>query len=113
MKKKVEDLTARIGKRVFELRRLADLTQSELAERAGLGEKYVGEIERGQRDVRLKTLQSLARALQVETCDLFNFTDEDVTVAQLRKRLQGRSAAFRTHVLSLLDEALLLVDLKE
>jgi transcriptional regulator with XRE-family HTH domain len=37
----------------------AGLTQAELGARAGLGAKYVSEIERGTRDVPLSTLHAL------------------------------------------------------
>jgi predicted transcriptional regulator len=46
-------------------RRILDLSQRELAARAGIGEKHLGEIERGLRDPRLSTLLRLLDALDL------------------------------------------------
>jgi transcriptional regulator with XRE-family HTH domain len=55
-------LMERIGARLRDLRERADLTQDEVGERAGFGGKYVGEIEKGIRDVPLSTLRAVAEA---------------------------------------------------
>jgi transcriptional regulator with XRE-family HTH domain len=47
------------------LRQGADLSQDELAERAGLHRTYVGSIERGERNVSLQNIERLAKALKV------------------------------------------------
>jgi transcriptional regulator with XRE-family HTH domain len=52
----------RIGARLRQLRERADLTQDQVGERAGFGGKYVGEIEKGIRDVPLSTLRAVAEA---------------------------------------------------
>jgi predicted transcriptional regulator len=46
-------------------RRILELSQRELAARAGIGEKHLGEIERGLRDPRLSTLLRLLDALDL------------------------------------------------
>ena len=48
---------------------LAGLTQEELASR-GLSYRYLAEIERGERNVTLRTLHDLARILGVSVSDL-------------------------------------------
>ncbi len=62
-----------LGKRVKYLRRLANLTQAQLAERANLSVNYVSEIETGIASPTLKTLLKLAQQLNVEIKELFNF----------------------------------------
>jgi transcriptional regulator with XRE-family HTH domain len=59
------DLSLRraFGKTIRRLRRDKDLSQAELAARAGLAQNHIGEIERSQRDVKLQTIVSLAAAL--------------------------------------------------
>ena len=42
-----------IGKKIRELRKRAKLTQVELAERAGVGLRFIRELERGKRTVRM------------------------------------------------------------
>lgn len=67
------ELRLYIGKRVKYLRRLANITQAQLAERASLSVNYISEIETGIASPTLKTLLKLARELNVEIRDLFNF----------------------------------------
>ncbi len=52
-------LLERLGARLREIRESAKLTQDEVAERAGFGGKYLGEIEKGLRDVPLSTLRAV------------------------------------------------------
>jgi transcriptional regulator with XRE-family HTH domain len=59
------------GRRVRELRRAMGLSQEELAERSGLHRNYIGGIERGERNVALLNIGSLAVALEVNISELF------------------------------------------
>ena len=52
--------------RLAHARKAANLTQAELAERAGLSRMTVQRLESGSLDPRLSTLQELARALNME-----------------------------------------------
>ena len=63
-------LTA-FGKRVAELRRKYNYTQEGLAEKAGITAHSLAFIEQGRRWPRLKTLHKLARAIGVNTDELF------------------------------------------
>lgn len=61
----------RFGDRLRELRLERGLTQERLAELAGIHRNYVGEVERGQRNIALDNIHALADALEVEAADLF------------------------------------------
>ncbi len=61
---------ARLGTRLRTLRRARGWTQEQLAERAGLSYKFIGEIERGQSNPTLETLVALAQALDLDVVDL-------------------------------------------
>lgn len=54
------------GRRLCELREAAGLTQESLAGAAGLHWTYVGQIERGERNLTYRNLLKLARGLGVE-----------------------------------------------
>ena len=54
-----------LGKRVRELRRNADMTQEELAEKCGISASFLGHIERGTRVASIETLVGLCNTLQV------------------------------------------------
>ncbi|KXZ61395.1 anaerobic benzoate catabolism transcriptional regulator [Microbacterium laevaniformans] len=51
--------------RVRELRQSAGLSQEQLAHQAGLDRSYVGQVERGERNVSLDNIHRLAEALGV------------------------------------------------
>src|SRR5262245_47631709 len=55
-----------IGERLRRLRKREDLTQAQLAERAGITTDYLGRIERGRGAVTLATLVQIAEALNVQ-----------------------------------------------
>src|SRR5919106_1437858 len=52
-----------LGRRIRALRLRQELTQEALGERAGLNYKYLGAIERGERNLSLKQLLKIAQAL--------------------------------------------------
>jgi len=58
------------GKRLRALRHAAGLTQEALADQAGLHWTYVGQIERGERNLTLKNVLRLAAGLGVEPAEL-------------------------------------------
>ena len=58
-----EETRIRIGQRVKALRLMAELSQDELAQRAGLQRTHIGRIEGGKYAVNIETLQAIAEAL--------------------------------------------------
>lgn len=64
-----------LGKRIKRLRRLAHITQVQMAETVNLSVNYISEIETGIASPTLKTLLKLAQALDVEIKELFNFDE--------------------------------------
>ena len=59
-----------LGLRVKELRALQELTQEELAERAGLSARYIGAIERADVSASVTVLGQVAEALEAEAAEL-------------------------------------------
>lgn len=70
------DLRGRVGSRLRQLRLGHRLTQEQLAERAGLSHKFVGEVERGRANPTLTTLAALGDALGVGLVDLLGVEGE-------------------------------------
>ena len=60
-----EDVRALFGERLRELRRARQLSQEELAFRSGLTQTYVSQVEKGQRNISLRNIARLAKALEV------------------------------------------------
>lgn len=66
----VGEESRRFAEVVRKMRRLQELSQEELAERAGLHRNFVGAVERGQMSVSLENAERLARALGARLKDL-------------------------------------------
>jgi len=66
-----EDFRVAFGRRVRELRDQLQLSQEQLAERAGLHRNYVGGIERGERNVAIINVVKLAAGLDTSVAELF------------------------------------------
>lgn len=60
-----------LGRRLRELRRERDLTQEQLAERAGVDSKTISRAENGHFNIGVDLIGALARALGVPTWRLF------------------------------------------
>jgi CheY-like chemotaxis protein/DNA-binding XRE family transcriptional regulator len=63
-------ITSRFGAAVRSVRFRLGLSQEELAERAELHRTYIAGIERGGRNLTLRSIDKLARALEVPIADL-------------------------------------------
>lgn len=50
---------------------LDDMSQEELADRAGLHRTYIGGVEQGRRNLSLLNIMKIAKALEIEPEDLF------------------------------------------
>jgi transcriptional regulator with XRE-family HTH domain len=59
-----------------ELREKRELSQTRLAELAGLNRNYVGDVERGKRNPCLDNILKLAEALNVAPSELFRPFDK-------------------------------------
>ena len=69
---KKEDPLKKFGERVRVLRELSDMSQEALAAEAGIHRTYVGGVERGERNICLKNIVRLAKALGVPARELFS-----------------------------------------
>ena len=58
------------GETVREMRLALDLSQEMLAELTGLHRTYIGSVERGERNISLQNIVSIAHALQVSPAEL-------------------------------------------
>lgn len=66
----------RLLARVKALREALGLSQEAFAEKAGLGYKYYQHVESGRRrDIRLSTIEKLAKACGLELWKLLNFNE--------------------------------------
>jgi transcriptional regulator with XRE-family HTH domain len=59
-----------VGKNILVLRKQAELTQEQLAEKSDLHCTYLSDVERGVENVSLDSLARIAHALKVKLSDL-------------------------------------------
>jgi transcriptional regulator with XRE-family HTH domain len=64
------DMRKLVGRNARRLRREAGLTQEQLAERSGLSQQYLSDLERGKLNPTVVTLYELATALGVSHVEL-------------------------------------------
>jgi transcriptional regulator with XRE-family HTH domain len=65
-----QTVTEEFGQRARERRLELRLSQEKVAERAGLDRTYIGGIERGERNLSLVNLVTLAHALEIDPAKL-------------------------------------------
>lgn len=111
---KAGTLRKRLGQRIRQLRHTQGWTQQELAEKAGLDFKYLGGVERGERNVTIGNIEKIAAGLAVEAHQLFLFSapdtpqpEEHLTEAKIRDLLQHSPPARKQLMWHLLKEVTL------
>jgi len=70
------ELLSELGDVVRKRRLALDLSQEELARRAGVHRTYLSDIERGARNITITVLARLADALEVKVSRLFRLTEQ-------------------------------------
>lgn len=68
----MQGLYGRVGATVRRLRLERGWSQDVLSDRSGLHRAHIGEIERGETNVTLQTLKTLADTLKVRITDLLD-----------------------------------------
>ena len=79
-----------IGNKLLSIRKRLGLTQSELAERAGLSDRTYADIERGTANMRIDTALRICEALHVTPDEIF--TDDNTSYAKREEELFARLA---------------------
>ncbi len=94
-----------IGRRIREERLHLNLTQEILAEDVGLTTAYIGQVERGERNLTLENLVKVANRLGVTVDYLLSDSvnaDKDTAVIQLSQLLNGRTTNEKELAISLI-----------
>ena len=69
------DINKQVGFSIRRIREQRGLSQEKLAALAGLHRAYIGQIERGEKNVGLKNLEKVASALDVGIRVLLDYDD--------------------------------------
>jgi len=83
----MNDMAYTIGERLRTYRTRAGMTQMKLAERAGVHHTYIGQLERGEKNATLETIEKVARALDLSFETLFEAIIEGNTDNKAAKEI--------------------------
>ena len=79
------NLLVALGKRIRILRTRQGLSQSQLADSAGMSQTYLSEVEAGKRNVSVPYLEAIAQRLSIPVHELLKVEMEDSREAVLRE----------------------------
>jgi transcriptional regulator with XRE-family HTH domain len=65
------EIKKQFGDRVRELRNRLNLSQEALANKCKLHRTYIGNVERGEKNISLENIEKISTALEVKMSDLF------------------------------------------
>jgi len=71
-----KEILEKFGSKVRKLRLDKNLSQEELAHKAGLHRTYIGMIERGEKNITLINIEKITNALAINICELFQKAGE-------------------------------------
>lgn len=74
-----------IGNKLHDIRKKAGLTQSEVADAAGLSDRTYADIERGSVNMRIETILRICKALHITPDDVL--TKENVSLTEKQEEL--------------------------
>ena len=85
----MEKIRKALGQRIRTLRKAKNLTQEELAEKAGLSYKFIGETERGKANPSIESFYKIAEGMEVSVATLFGEeNDEEIFYKLSREELE-------------------------
>lgn len=101
----MDAFSTQIGAKIRMHRQAQGLTQEHLAERSSMTPSYIGQLERGEKDIRVSTLEKIAVALNLSMHDMFANEEEstlkqhkwvwDSTILMLRHSEAHQEQAYR------------------
>ena len=80
-----------VGERLRAIRRLRRATLKTVADRAGLSESFLSQVERGRANASVASLQRIAAALGVNVTDLFEPNGSSARPRVLRRESRPES----------------------
>jgi transcriptional regulator with XRE-family HTH domain len=86
------DIAAQFGDNLIRARKLAGMSQDEVAVRASVHRTEISQLERGLRIARIDTLAKLAGSLEVEPSELMEGiarSPGDIRIGQFREQEQA------------------------
>lgn len=96
----MSDFIKLIGEQIRNIRKEKGMTQEALANECGFQYSYLSDIERGERNISMETLEKIIHALGVVPVEIFTFThattdneviEKRMVIESIRALLNGRN----------------------
>jgi len=68
----MSNIQVKFGQKIKEIRNQKGFSQEVLASKSGLHRTYISDIERGDRNVSIKNIEKIAKALGIKPSELLN-----------------------------------------
>ncbi|OBZ15723.1 transcriptional regulator [Bacillus sp. FJAT-27264] len=85
----MSDILNLVGTRIRDLRKSKGLSQEVLAEKAGFNTSYIGFVERAERNISLRNLEKIAKALNVGVHQFFTYVEEHEQLTNVDKNIKA------------------------
>lgn len=89
-----DPFAVQIGQNILNLRKKSGMTQAQLAEKINISTTFISRVERGEKFVSLKILQSLADTFHVSYDALLRDSETDSSLQNIQIMLAGRSEEY-------------------
>ena len=83
----MKSIQSTFGNNCRRIRNKNGFTQEEVAERSGLSLSYISELERGNSNPTLTTMERLAKSFDAELAELLEFKHGHASPQEIRQRL--------------------------
>lgn len=99
----MDEISIKIGNRIRQIRHSKGVSQEELALVAGINRSFMGQLERGEKNATVKTIEKICIVLEVTLHEFFSFEQEipnpqnetqiHIKVSSMLKQLDDKQAA--------------------
>jgi len=70
-----KDIQRALGRNIRKLRKAREWSQERMAEACGMHWTYIGQVERGERNLTLQSLSAITKAFDLKTWELLRGVD--------------------------------------
>lgn len=104
----MNNITQAVGARIRIYRQRCGITQEELAEKAEVHHTYIGQVERGEKNLTIVTLEKILSALGISFTDFFEHLDfkesEETTASQCYDIINNKTPAQQEKIYKLIRD---------
>ena len=104
----MSDITKIVGQRIRNYRNQRGLSQEKLAEISGCHPTYIGQIERGEKNATIESIEKISSALEISLATLFekigNEGSENDIPLKCYELLQSKSEAEQEKLYKIISE---------